>query len=98
MNVEANKIIQTLERYGKNRQDAVNRGLESSELSALLVEKYAVGLVDAIRTLQLDIDVNVIASFADDLCKKIDPNTLENRQLRYTSVSKLDLSEPRKSS
>jgi len=57
--------------------------------------KYAVGIVDAIRVLGVDVDVNLIASEADKLCLYIDADVKKNRELRYKSVSKLDLTEPR---
>lgn len=90
------KLIETLTRYAEGRLDAVGAGLESPELSSLLVEKYAVGLVDAVRSLSLDIDVNLLAAEADRLCLLIDPNTKENRLLRYSRFAKLDLSTGRR--
>ena len=93
--IEQNRILETLKRYAKNRVYACEKGNESPELSALLVEKYAIGMVDAIRTLQHDIDINLIASKANQLCRSIDPNTEENRKLRYNRVAKLDLSQAR---
>lgn len=53
---DKDKLIETLRRYAKGRSNDVERGLESKKLSALLVEKYAVGIVDTIRTLELDIN------------------------------------------
>ncbi|AZQ13304.1 hypothetical protein [Shewanella khirikhana] len=89
------ELIQTLRRYAKGRANDVERGLESPELSALLVEKYAVGMVDAVRALSLDIDINALTKEADLLCKWIDPQSVENRALRYSRVAKLDLSTER---
>lgn len=89
------QIIETLTRYAKGRANDVNRGIESPELSALLVEKYAVGLVDAVRALQLGLDINEITRVADELCLNIDPQVKKNREIRYTNYSKLDLSKPR---
>jgi|GEM_PF-1526684 len=90
------KLIETLRRYAEGRLDAVGAGLESPELSSLLVEKYAVGLVDAVRSLSLDIDVNLLTAEADRLCLLIDPNTKENRLLRYSRFARLDLSTGRR--
>ena len=89
-------ILAVLSRYAKGRRTDSDMGLESPELSALLLEKYAVGMVDVIRALGLDIDVNDIASEADYLCHQIDPNVADNRKLRYQRVAKLDLTEERK--
>lgn len=92
-------LISTLKKYAEGRQIDVHNGLESAELSALLVEKYAVGMVDAVRvlesTLALNIDLNSIVAESDNLCRSIDPKTEENRMLRYKRVAKLDLSEER---
>lgn len=89
------KLLETLRRYAKGRSSDVERGLESAEFSALLVEKYAVGLIDAVRTLSNDIDVNLIAAEADSLCHSIDTNITLNRKLRYSRVAKLDLTTTR---
>ncbi len=92
-------LIAVLNKYADGRKNDVQNGLESAELSALLVEKYAVGMVDAAMELEhilgLSIDVNLITLKADNLCLLIDPKTVENRQLRYKRVAKLDLSEER---
>lgn len=93
--LETKRIIETLNRYAKGRANDVSKGIESPDLSSLLVEKYAVGIVDAIRTFRLDIDINLITSEADKLCLLIDPDTIKNRKIRYKNFSKLDLSEPR---
>jgi hypothetical protein len=92
-------LISTLHRYADGRKNDVRNRLESAELSALLVEKYAVGMVDAVRILKsilgLNIDINSITIEADDLCRSIDSKTEENRQLRYQRFAKLDLSSER---
>lgn len=94
--LDTERLIQTLTIYAEGRRRDVLNGLESAELSALLVEKYAIGIVDTLRTLQLDIDVDLITKEADLLCHLIDPDTKNNRQLRYERVAKLDLTEQRK--
>ena len=85
-------VINTLKQYAYARQDACNRGLESPELSALLVEKYAWGMKEAIQAVDQDADINSIISVADQLCASIDKQHKENRNLRYSRVAKLDLS------
>ena len=88
-------IITTLKRYADGRNQDCKNSLETAPLAALLVEKYACGMVDVIRTLNLDVDTNAITTEANILCQMIDPDVKENRQLRYERVSKLDLSEKR---
>jgi len=92
---QVSSLITTLKLYANGRWNDYINGLESAELSALLVEKYAVGMVDAVRTLDLNIDINLIVSETDSLCRLIDPETERNRRLRYKRVAKLDLSEER---
>lgn len=90
------RLSATLRRYAEGRANDVKSGIETSALAALLVEKYAVGLVDAIRTLRLDIDINSIVKLADALCQEICSEHVELRQLRYERVADLDLSKHRK--
>ena len=98
--MDQKQVISTLNRYAQSRQKDVSRGLESAALSALLVEKYAIGMIDVIRTLQLteSIDINTIHEEAERLCSMICPNHVQLRTLRYQRYSDLDLSKPRTSS
>lgn len=65
-----------------NSEDAVQRGLESRELAALLVEKFGEGLW---RT----IDDKSIVELTDQLCVQIDPNYGETKTKRYSSFADL---------
>lgn len=98
--MDQKQVISTLNRYAQSRQKDVSRGLESAALSALLVEKYAVGMIDAIRSLNLteSIDINTINEEADRLCTMICPDHVQLRTLRYERYSDLDLSKPRTTS
>lgn len=72
----------SLEDFARVRTDAVSQGLESPELAALMVEKFAEGMAACGHDARL---------LADDLCASIDPNYKANRRLRYQRVAKLDL-------
>lgn len=86
------RLSDTLQRYAKGRAEDVRSGIETPALAALLVEKYAVGLVDATRVLGVSVDINAITQLADSLCKEICPEYVALRQLRRESVSGLALS------
>lgn len=78
----------SLEDFVQSRTDAVVKGLESKELAALLVEKFAEGMAACGHDVILQ---------ADQLCEGLDPHYKANRRLRYERVAKLDLSTPRPS-
>lgn len=79
-------MYESLEDFAETRRRAVTDGLESKELAALLVEKFAEGMQSCGRdTVQK----------ADRLCESIDPEYRENRRLRYHRVANLDLTQQR---
>jgi len=78
----------SLEDFAKVRTDAVAKGLESRELAALLVEKFAEGMCACGHD---------VVQQADRFCEQLDPNYKANRHLRYERIAKLDLSTPRSS-
>ncbi len=90
---QASNLIQAPDKairdFAQGREDAVQRGLESRELAALLTEKFGEGLW---RTFE---DASLV-QLTDELCLRIDPNYQANRKLRYSRYAKLDLSEDRK--
>jgi len=98
MHNQTNQIIKVLKTYANNRKRDVDNNLESKELSSLLLEKYAVGMVDVVRVLGLKVNIDAICAEADRLCFEIDKNTIKNRELRYKNYSSLDLSKKRRSS
>ncbi|KDN94707.1 hypothetical protein [Hydrogenovibrio marinus] len=75
-------MYQSLEDFASTRQKAVNDGLESRELAALMVEKFAEGM-NACGTDKIH--------QADQLCESIDPNYQKNRRLRYERFATLTL-------
>lgn len=79
MNKDLNDFVQT-------RKAAVERGLETPALSALLVEKFAEGMYAA--------GLDVIAQ-ADKASLEIDEDHKQRRKARYTSIADLDLSKKR---
>jgi hypothetical protein len=80
-------MYSSLEDFASTRKKAVYDGLESAELAALLVEKFAEGIEST---------GNAAIQQADKLCAEIDLNYKENRKLRYKKVARLDLTQPRK--
>jgi len=81
-------MYKSLEEFAMTRTDAVANGLESKELAALLVEKFAEGMYAGGHD---------VIQQADQLCVQLDPNYKANRRLRYDRVAKLDLITPRPS-
>ncbi len=75
--------------FAETRKKAVADGLESSELAALLIEKFAEGASSEGNKEAIKL--------ADRYCQEIDQNYMENRQLRYRTIAKLDLTEAIKS-
>lgn len=89
------RAVQTLKQYAQARLNDCEKGLESPEISALLVEKYAWGMHEGLLAVDRDCDTSSIIAEADSLCLGIDPSHAENRKLRYTKFAKLDLSAAR---
>jgi len=85
-------LIAVMTQFAERRKSGVDRGLESPELAALLVEKYAVGMVDAAWATNLDVDINELTVHVDKLCNSIDPQCKQNRKLRYERITRHDLS------
>lgn len=79
-------MYKSLQDFADTRKKAVADGLESRELAALMVEKFAEGVHSC---------GNDVIGMADQLCTEIDPNYKSNRQLRYQSVATLDLTQKR---
>lgn len=78
---------ESLDDFASTRIKAVAHRLESPELAALMIEKFAEGL-------DCGGDRTAIPN-ADKYCSQIDPNYKENRRKRYTAYAQLDLSHPR---
>ena len=74
-----------LQDYYYSRRDAVEKGLESSKLSALLLEKYALGLADAAGVIFWDsvTESRAISSMGQQLCYRLDKDFDANRRKRY---------------
>jgi hypothetical protein len=78
-------FINALKEYSSGRLDAVRKGLESMELSALLLEKYGYGIIKAAQILEIS-DSNRLYKELDKLLLSIDPNVKENRKKRYSTA------------
>jgi hypothetical protein len=78
-------FIIAVNEYLSGRLDAVRKGLESVELSALLLEKYGYGIIKAAQILEIS-DSNRLYKELDSLLLTIDPNVKENRRIRYTTA------------
>lgn len=92
---EIEALVTSLRQYARARKNDCDKRLESPELSALLVEKYAWGMHEALTAIDFEANTSPIISEADNLCLAIDPDHVRNRRLRYDRFAKLDLTTPR---
>jgi len=92
------KLLEELQSYAGSRRNDVVRGAETPELAALIVEKYAVGGMAAIKAAveAFNVPMSVFDEYgriADQICLEIDPKGAENRKARWAArpagVSKL---------
>lgn len=82
------RCIHEVNEYAKGRVSDVKRGAETPRLAALMLEKYVVGFVRAMRCIEQDVNLNItheIQKVGDQLCLEIDPNFKENTTLRWDS-------------
>ena len=68
--------------YIQGRKSDVQRGAETPELAAMLIEKYAAGFAAALRIAGIK---NNIIGIADQACQTIDPQFKEHRQARWAA-------------
>jgi len=80
------RCINEVKEYAKGRFSDVKRGAETPRLAALMLEKYVVGFVNALRCIERDQNLNIsheIQKLGDKLCLEIDPDLKENTKLRW---------------
>lgn len=73
-------VIADIQSYAESRRNNVNRGAETSELAAVIIDKYAEGLSKALQIVGIDSSVRVVA---DKLVHEIDPGFNEHRRARW---------------
>ena len=78
-----NRFYRELRDYAKSRRNDVARGAETPELAALLVEKYASGLIKGAQL--LDFPLEGFQKEIDSTVLAIDPNFFENQKLRWAA-------------
>ena len=76
------EIRYELKSYADCRIDEVKRGAETPEFAALLVEKFAAGMLKTALVVGID---NDFQKLADELVAEIDPDYLENKKARWNS-------------
>ncbi|MEM6483900.1 MAG: hypothetical protein AAF662_02780 [Pseudomonadota bacterium] len=83
----ANEAASAIRAYAQKRSGDVDEGLETPELAALLVEKYAMGIVEAgtLLTNILKLPSLDLTHVARDAVAKIDPQARKHRQRRWAS-------------
>lgn len=76
-----------LMKYADARKNSVARGTESPELAALLLQKYGYGLDKAvlIATSLADHPIQTLMSNINKLVAEIDPNWIQNQNIRLAA-------------
>ncbi|WAK04371.1 hypothetical protein [Methylobacter sp. YRD-M1] len=73
-------VIAEIQSYADSRKNNVKRGAETSELAAVLIDKYAAGLSKALHIAGIDSRVRAVA---DKLVCELDPKFNEHQQARW---------------
>jgi hypothetical protein len=81
-------LTQKLNEYAESRKRNVENKLESPAYAAILVEKYADGLCEAVRLLVFDQWHFNLES--EVLCKEIDPEYRKNLQYRNSKFTSIE--------
>jgi hypothetical protein len=87
-------MIELIEKQAELRKNAVQGGLESEPLAALLLEMYARGVRDCSKAALGDIPNGLRNEDIQKFAVALDPDFLETTTKRYTSFAKLDLTTP----
>ncbi|ONG73305.1 hypothetical protein BKK44_08300 [Bacillus cereus] len=81
-----NRLVQKVKEYADGRSESVSRGAETPRLAALLLQKYGLGIADAIATIyDTPRAADPIFQILDEETMKIDPQWKEHNQVRWTS-------------
>jgi len=74
-----------LKEYARCRQNDVDRGAETQDLSAVLLEKYGEGLTKSLRLIfeAMDLREPELKVSLDELVQSIDPEWKSNKKKRW---------------
>jgi hypothetical protein len=77
-------LIQKVKRYAKGRAECVSRGTETPHLAALLLQKYGLGITDAVSLIYDNPRAaDPIYRVVDEEVAKIDPQWREHMRERW---------------
>lgn len=82
LNAIERDILADIRGYADGRKSDVERGAETAELAALLVDKYCEGLAKALNIAGLD---SAVRADGDRLVREIDPDFEEHRRARWAA-------------
>lgn len=88
------RFEEQVKRYSDYRKTRVEEQRESAETAALMVETYAKGVSEALmelNALENSEASTYLLKISVMLCQQIDPLYIENRRLRSTGYSKLEV-------
>lgn len=86
------QILEKFKVYLKTRSEAVSLNQEDKIASALLIEKYAYGVIDTLKVMGIH-----LINFENQLlnaCKDIDTDYTKNRRLKYDGKLKISAVNP----
>lgn len=75
-------VLADLRSYAQSRQNDVDRGAETADLAALLLDKYCEGLATALHIAGID---STVRDEGDRLCREIDPEFDAHRTARWAA-------------
>lgn len=78
----ARDVLEDIQSYAGSRQNDVARGAETSELAALLVDKYCDGVAQALLIVGIDSQVR---AEGDRLVREIDPEFDAHKKARWAA-------------
>jgi hypothetical protein len=82
--------------YAASRANDVSKGLESTALGGLIVQKCAVGMGDAVAIIEHLLDRRLPTPLqSDEATALVDLNWRDNMRARFQAQADLDLSNPR---
>ena len=86
-NIAIERLVRQVKEYANGRAKDVARGAETPQLAALLVQKYGLGVIDAVATVyDSPRTADPIAKVVDEETAKIDPDWREHAQQRWAGL------------
>lgn len=80
------RLVREVQRYASGRSRDVERGAETPRLAALLLQKYGLGIIQAVSVIyESPRAADPILYALDSEIERIDPDWRENHRLRWAA-------------